>query len=111
MKLEATDGQNTGQATVTFTITDTNDNTPTFTETFYSFNVPEDSPTGTILARVEADDPDAGANGEVTYSMTSSWAQDVFQLNPNTGVIVLASQVDFEQVCICIGNITRKHIH
>ncbi|KAK3099557.1 hypothetical protein FSP39_006219 [Pinctada imbricata] len=108
LKLEATDGQNTAQATVTFTVTDTNDNTPTFTQTFYSFNVPEDSPIGTILARVEAEDPDEGANGIVTYSMTSSWAQDIFELNPNTGVIVLANRVDFEQTHVYIVKVKAQ---
>ncbi|KAH7968787.1 hypothetical protein HPB52_011289 [Rhipicephalus sanguineus] len=38
-----------------------------------------------------------GLNRQVSYSVLSDWANDVFSLNPQTGVFTLTSHLDYEQ--------------
>lgn len=87
-------------ATVKVNITDINDNAPVFTNVFYSFDVPEDTPIGTTIALVEAVDADQGLNGEVVYTLVSTWGQSIFHLDPQMGTIRLIKNVDYEQVKI-----------
>ncbi len=77
---------------------DTNDNAPAFDEPGYSIEVDEDQVRGAVVGAVHATDPDKGANGLVSYNVISDWANDVFSLNPATGVFTLAARLDYEQV-------------
>jgi len=82
-------------------VTDTNDNAPTFQSTAYSFDVPENVPRGSRVGQVIAQDADAeGPNSQLSYVLISDWANDVFSLNPNTGVFTLTASLDYEQVGI-----------
>ncbi|XP_038606308.1 cadherin-22 [Tachyglossus aculeatus] len=56
-----------GSTTVTVVVTDVDDNPPRFPHKLYQFSVAESAPVGTIVGRVKAEDPDAGANTQVTY--------------------------------------------
>lgn len=80
-------------------VTDTNDNAPTFQSTAYSFDVPENVPRGSRVGQVVATDIDAeGPNSHLSYVLISDWANDVFSLNPSTGVFTLTASLDYEQV-------------
>lgn len=79
-------------------MTDTNDNPPVFTENAYSFDVPENTIRGTQVGEIVATDEDEGVNGQVTYQVISDWANDVFSLNPQSGVFTLTARLDYEQV-------------
>ena len=82
-------------------VTDTNDNAPTFQSTAYSFDVPENVPRGSRVGQVVATDADAeGSNSHLSYVLISDWANDVFSLNPSTGVFTLTASLDYEQVGI-----------
>jgi len=82
-------------------VIDTNDNAPTFQSTAYSFDVPENVPRGSRVGQVIAQDADAeGPNSQLSYVLISDWANDVFSLNPNTGVFTLTASLDYEQVGI-----------
>lgn len=82
-------------------MTDTNDNAPTFQNTAYSFDVPENMPRGSRIGQVVATDADAdGPNSQLSYTLISDWANDVFSLNPSTGVFTLTASLDYEQVRI-----------
>ncbi|EZA48523.1 Cadherin-related tumor suppressor [Ooceraea biroi] len=84
-----------------FRVTDTNDNAPTFQSTAYSFDVPENVPRGSRVGQVVATDADAdGPNSQLSYVLISDWANDVFSLNPSTGVFTLTASLDYEQVGI-----------
>ena len=84
-------------------VTDTNDNAPTFQSTAYSFDVPENMPRGSRIGQVVATDADAdGPNSQLSYTLISDWANDVFSLNPSTGVFTLTASLDYEQVRIYI---------
>lgn len=98
LEVEAEDDVHTSYTRVLLTVLDVNDCAPKFTKLAYSFDIPEDTPSSTIVGRVFAEDNDLGASGKVTYSFHSDWGQDVFQFNPIHGTFMLLKAVDFEIV-------------
>lgn len=53
-----------------------------------------------------------GENAIVSYTVISDWANDVFSLNPQTGVFTLTARLDYEEVWILHKNnnsIRNKH--
>lgn len=81
-------------------VTDTNDNPPSFAEHAYSFDIPENAPRGYQVGIIAATDPDMGANAIISYTVISDWANDVFSLNPQTGVFTLTARLDYEEVSV-----------
>lgn len=81
-----------------FQVTDTNDNSPAFSEAAYSFDIPEDTGRGAFVGAVSVNDLDEGVNAQVSYTVLSDWGNDVFSLNPQSGVFTLTSRLDYEQV-------------
>jgi protocadherin Fat 4 len=77
-----------------------------FSESAYSFDVPENTARGARVGEVSASDLDEGTNGQVTYTVISDWANDVFSLNPQSGVFTLTSRLDYEEVSQQISNPT-----
>lgn len=78
---------------------DTNDNPPIFSKAAYSFDVPENAPRGYQVGIIAATDPDEyPINAEISYAVISDWANDVFSLNPQTGVFTLSTRLDYEEV-------------
>lgn len=69
-----------------------------FAESVYSFDVSEETGRGARVGTVLARDPDLSENGRVSYSVISDWANDVFSLNPQTGVFTLTARLDYEEV-------------
>jgi protocadherin Fat 4 len=85
---------------VCFQVTDTNDNPPIFSHAAYSFDVPENTGRGARVGAVTARDLDQGVNGQVSFSVISDWANDVFSLNPQTGMFTLTARLDYEEVWV-----------
>ena len=81
---------------ITFRILDLNDNQPQFETAFYHFDLSEDAAVDTPVGTVMADDPDAGVNGNVTYSIRSD--EDVPFIVSSSGEIVLSGNVNREDV-------------
>lgn len=79
---------------------DTNDNPPVFSENVYSFDVVENENRGIKVGQVSATDEDENVNGQITYSVMSDWANDVFSLNPQTGIFTLTAKLDYEEVSV-----------
>ncbi|KYB27849.1 cadherin-related tumor suppressor [Tribolium castaneum] len=98
LTVRASDGNQHTDTVLTVQITDTNDNPPAFLETAYSFDIPENAQRGHKVGQVKAVDADLGINAQLTYSVISDWANDVFSLNPQTGVFTLTSRLDYEEV-------------
>ncbi|KAM9838112.1 cadherin-related family member 1a [Aulostomus maculatus] len=73
-------------ADIVINLLDTNDNLPKFTSEYYIARVPENSPGGTSVASVTANDPDSGPWGEVKYSIYGS-GSDLFAIHPTSGLI------------------------
>ncbi|KAM4732916.1 protocadherin gamma-A3-like [Anableps anableps] len=88
-----------GTANIIVRVQDTNDNPPQFDKRTYTINMTENTPVGTLVAKLNATDPDDGLNSEIVYSFTlytSEKTQDVFALNPNTGEIIVKGTIDYE---------------
>ncbi|XP_053097291.1 protocadherin beta-15-like isoform X19 [Pangasianodon hypophthalmus] len=100
--LTAHDGGNpsrSGTVVIEVTVLDANDNSPVFSQPVYKIKLPENSPVGTVVVRVNATDADEGVNGEVTYefSRLSEKAARLFSLNKVNGEIKIIGSVDFEE--------------
>ncbi|NXN10050.1 CAD23 protein, partial [Indicator maculatus] len=85
---------------VTITVLDENDNSPQFDITSdSSVSVAEDSPVGKRVAVVLARDPDAGSNGQVTFSLASGNIGRAFEIrttNNTYGEVFVARLLDRE---------------
>ncbi|NWV43322.1 CAD19 protein, partial [Grantiella picta] len=78
-------------------VRDINDNAPQFLDGPYVATVPEMSPEGTSVTQVTAtdgDDPSFGNSARLLYSLVQG--QPYFSVEPKTGVIRMAAQIDRE---------------
>ncbi|NWT78162.1 PCDA1 protein, partial [Lanius ludovicianus] len=102
--LTASDGGRpplTGTVELVISVLDANDNTPQFNQSVYKVQLQESTEEGTLVARVNATDPDLGSNGEVTFSVSNTFPEkglNVFHLNAKTGEIRLAGALDYEDI-------------
>ncbi|XP_054595055.2 protocadherin alpha-3 [Nothobranchius furzeri] len=101
--LTAVDGgkpPRSGNMTIIVNVSDVNDNPPVFSEESYVAHLSENSAVGTTVIQVNATDLDEGSNGQVVYSFGNDVdvrAHTRFDLNPTTGVIVVAGPIDYEE--------------
>nr|XP_006811702.1 PREDICTED: protocadherin Fat 4-like [Saccoglossus kowalevskii] len=79
-------------ATVQIQLLDVNDNTPAFDSNIYVAEVEEELPSGTYLFTVTATDPDAGSNGDVSYSLNTT----DFAVDEITGEVSINQSLDYE---------------
>ncbi|XP_027010551.2 protocadherin-12 isoform X1 [Tachysurus fulvidraco] len=89
-----------GSTKVKVIVLDSNDNSPMFEENAPIVDLSEDAVQGTVVIKLHATDPDQGANGEVVYSLSKHAPLDVqrlFNVNPQTGAVVLKGLLDFEE--------------
>ena len=49
------------------------------------------------VGKVTATDADKGENADVTYSLLTEWGNEVFSLNPASGIFTLTSSLDYEK--------------
>ncbi|XP_007937217.1 protocadherin beta-2 [Orycteropus afer afer] len=103
LTLTALDGgtpPRSGSALVRIEVMDINDNAPEFAKLLYEVQVPENSPIGSQVATVSARDLDIGTNGEVSYtfSQASEDIRKTFQINTESGELLLTQKLDFESV-------------
>ncbi|XP_024284894.2 protocadherin gamma-A10-like isoform X10 [Oncorhynchus tshawytscha] len=111
--LTATDGgepQRSGTVRIDITVMDVNDNAPVCGLPVYKANVNENSPVGTFVTTVSADDADQGVNGEVTFSIAhvAKEAKELFELNVETGEIKVVGKLDFEKTKYYQLNVLAK---
>ncbi|KAG3266114.1 protocadherin beta-15 [Ictidomys tridecemlineatus] len=103
LTLTALDGGSpprSGTTQIRVLVLDVNDNAPQFEQILYEVQVPENSPIGSLVVKVSARDLDAGANGQITYSLFYS-SQEIgktFELNSLSGEIRLIKILDFETI-------------
>uniref|UniRef100_A0A3Q1C9I6 Protocadherin Fat 4 n=1 Tax=Amphiprion ocellaris TaxID=80972 RepID=A0A3Q1C9I6_AMPOC len=80
-------------------ITDVNDQVPTFTQSTYHVSLVEHAPAGTELLVLSASDDDLGANGTVRFSFdaeTPASVQELFRLDAVSGRLSTAVELDRE---------------
>ncbi|XP_064125746.1 cadherin-23 isoform X4 [Loxodonta africana] len=88
--------------TVYITVLDENDNSPQFDFTSdLAVSVPEDCSVGQRVATVKAQDPDAGSNGQVVFSLASGNIAGTFEIattNDSIGEVFVARPLDREEL-------------
>ncbi|XP_071359727.1 protocadherin Fat 4 isoform X2 [Trachinotus anak] len=83
-------------ANVNITLLDENDNSPEFTSSKYTSKIYSNQTEGMLLVKVEAEDPDAGVNGQIKYSIGFGNQNDYFSMDENTGAITLTKVIPLE---------------
>ncbi|KAM9834051.1 protocadherin alpha-5-like isoform X10 [Syngnathus typhle] len=87
---------------ITVHVSDINDNAPRFGEAVIHIFVKENSPAGTVIYTVNADDPDVGENAKISFSVISNRKDDTVRSNINinseSGDIVALQSFDYEKV-------------
>ena len=81
---------------VEISITDINDNAPTFLKSSYTGSVSEDSLVGTSVLQVAANDVDTGLNSRIRYALKEEVG--AFVIDPTSGVIRTATPLDRESI-------------
>ncbi|XP_028574146.2 protocadherin Fat 2 [Podarcis muralis] len=95
LKVMVSDGKFQAATEVEISVLDVNDNSPECKQTPYKERVSEDVPQGFSILKVSATDVDVGSNGQITYSLHGSGA-DEFRLDPHTGELTTSSLLDRE---------------
>ncbi|XP_056092251.1 protocadherin Fat 1 [Rhinichthys klamathensis goyatoka] len=80
---------------VVVSVSDVNNNTPTFQKSNFEASIAEHVPIGTSVLTVSATDKDDGENGYVTYSIVNVNKQP-FEVDYFSGVISTAEDLDYE---------------
>ncbi|XP_062839712.1 protocadherin Fat 4 [Anolis carolinensis] len=94
--VRADDGLQSSDMRINITVSDVNDHIPKFSKLWYSFDIPEDTTPGSLVAAILATDEDSGVNGEITYTVSEDDGDGTFFLNPVTGVFNLTCMLDYE---------------
>ncbi|XP_016067406.1 PREDICTED: cadherin-19 [Miniopterus natalensis] len=92
-------GALSGTTRVLVTLSDVNDNKPTFKKSLYSMNVSESTPAGASIGIITAHDKDIGVNAEMDYSIADDASQTFGIVTDNEtqeGIVILKKKVDFE---------------
>uniref|UniRef100_A0A8B9PXS2 Cadherin EGF LAG seven-pass G-type receptor 2 n=1 Tax=Apteryx owenii TaxID=8824 RepID=A0A8B9PXS2_APTOW len=83
---------------VTVQVLDVNDNAPIFVSTPFQATVLENVPVGYSVIHIQAIDADSGDNSRLVYSLLETGTGFPFAINNSTGWIVVASELDREEV-------------
>lgn len=83
--------------TVKVVISDINDNAPSFDTSSILATVQEDANIGDVVITLLANDPDAGTNSELRYSITGGNNAGLFTLDNITGEIKVNASIDLDQ--------------
>nr|XP_045011147.1 cadherin-24 isoform X2 [Jaculus jaculus] len=89
-----------GSTTVTVTLSDVNDNPPKFPQSLYQFSVVETAGPGTLVGRLQAQDPDLGDNALMAYSILDGEGSEAFSISTDSqgqdGLLTIRKPLDFE---------------
>ncbi|XP_055799118.1 protocadherin gamma-C5-like isoform X19 [Salvelinus fontinalis] len=93
----------TSRKTITVRVLDVNDNSPVFSQPFYTVYVKENGIPGSLLISVSASDTDMGENAKISYSILDSKVQDVsvssyIYINSDNGSIYSMHSFDYEKL-------------
>ncbi|XP_021253314.1 cadherin-related family member 1 isoform X2 [Numida meleagris] len=92
------DGLSTVSEKVRILVTDANDESPEFINTPYIVQVPENSPSGSSIFKIEAVDRDTGSGGSITYFLQNIHANK-FTIDRHSGVLRIKTGItlDYEK--------------
>ncbi|XP_048371507.1 protocadherin alpha-3-like [Sphaerodactylus townsendi] len=101
--LTATDGgkpELSGTVQLAIVVLDENDNAPAFNQSVYKVQMTEDVPSGSLVVKLNATDPDEGTNRDITYSFQTqapASLKNIFTLDSGSGEIRTKGKLDFEE--------------
>ncbi|XP_072003202.1 cadherin EGF LAG seven-pass G-type receptor 1 isoform X3 [Engystomops pustulosus] len=78
------------------TVLDINDNPPVFEKDELDIFVEENSPVGSVVAKITATDPDEGTNAQIMYQIVEGNNPEVFQLDLFNGDLTALVDLDYE---------------
>ena len=84
------------QTTLTVHVASFNDHAPSFTQAVYTAAISENTPLTTPVVQVTASDLDSGYYGTVAFSIIGGDEWGLFRIEPSSGQISVASNVDYE---------------
>ena len=85
-----------------------NDNNQRFSLPFYNASVSENSPSGTSVTTITADDRDSDANAELTYSISHNSSVEYFSIDSVTGEVMVKNEFDYEKVKVINVTVTAQ---
>ncbi|XP_077449680.1 cadherin EGF LAG seven-pass G-type receptor 1 isoform X2 [Stigmatopora argus] len=77
-------------------VQDINDNAPVFEKDELFIDVDENSPVGSVVARITATDPDDGTNAQIMYQIVEGNFPQIFELDIFNGDLVSLIELDYE---------------
>ncbi|XP_075331797.1 cadherin-23 isoform X2 [Odontesthes bonariensis] len=86
----------TSTSTLTVTVLDVNDETPTFNPRVYNVSLKESVPRDHIVARLSCSDNDAGLNAELSYFITDGNQDGKFSVGFRDGIVKTVVSLDRE---------------
>ncbi|XP_023122567.1 cadherin-18 [Amphiprion ocellaris] len=90
-----------GSTTINITLTDVNDNPPTFPQKNYQLYVPESAQVGKPVGKIKANDEDLGVNADIKYSIINSEGANMFSISTDRdtreGIISLKKPLNYER--------------
>ncbi|MEE6499833.1 hypothetical protein FKM82_003606 [Ascaphus truei] len=105
VKARDSPGQNWGLSSTTsviITLSDINDNFPTFTQNKFIFNAPENLRVGGEVGRMKVEDIDEPQNRNTKYSFVTRDFRDTFSVTTNAltneGILIITKPLDFESI-------------
>ena len=90
------DPQLSANTSVYCEITDVNDNAPFFLKNSLNLKISEGTKAGHVIYHFKAVDRDQGENGWITYSLGGNNLRNSFNLDSDTGILKLSSELDRE---------------
>ncbi len=85
----------TSTATFSASISDVNDHSPVFSQSFYDVELKEDSPQGQCFLKLQASDEDCGENAQIIYALREH--SEHFSINQESGEICVVKSLDYER--------------
>ncbi|KTF72578.1 hypothetical protein cypCar_00049473, partial [Cyprinus carpio] len=89
-----------GTLEIIINVLDVNDNSPVFSKSLYKVKVNENIALGSQIISLSASDLDEGINSDITFSIVKhgiSKASDLFSVNPDSGLITIKGNIDYEE--------------
>uniref|UniRef100_A0A674AYK8 Cadherin EGF LAG seven-pass G-type receptor 1 n=1 Tax=Salmo trutta TaxID=8032 RepID=A0A674AYK8_SALTR len=77
-------------------VLDINDNAPVFEKDELFIYIEENSPVGSVVARISATDPDEGTNAQIMYQIVEGNIPEVFKLDIFKGDLTALTDLDYE---------------
>ncbi|XP_062589500.1 cadherin-23-like, partial [Saccostrea cucullata] len=95
--IRATDSLFNTTTVLSINILDFNDNTPYFLNETYEFHIKEELYNTTIIGEICANDKDIGENAKIRFSITGGNEQGHFDIDTNTGDLLVQGDIDREE--------------